>query len=153
MRRRRVLVGLGAGLAAGVAGCSGVSGTAPETPPSGTDPVTLLPPTPDDMTEVRRTELPPGDTGAEAGAVAEFRADPGVRYYVEVLRWPDDAAADDGVSVYTGSDTPWLVYVTNGPFSWAGAAIEGTEETLLDVLGAAEGLSRDYAERMDAIDG
>lgn len=152
MERRRVLVTLGAGLVVGVAGCSGASGSAPSAPDPATDPSDVLPPTPDDMTEIRRTELPPGDTGAEAGALAEFQAEPGERYYTEVLRWPDEGSAEDGVSVYASSERSWSVYVTNGVFSWAGADVGGSEATLLDVMGTADGLTREYAERVDALE-
>lgn len=152
MERRRFLVSLGAGVTMGIAGCSGTSGSAPSAPDSETDPSAVLPPTPEGMTEIRRTDLPPGDTGAEAGALAEFQAEPGERYYTEVLRWPDEQSAEDGVSVYTGGERSWTVYVTNGVFSWAGADVGGTEPVLLDVIGTAEGLTRDYAERTDAIE-
>jgi hypothetical protein len=151
MRRRGVLGAVGVTLAAGLAGCSGASGSAPAAPEPDRDPVTLLPPTPGGMTEVRRTELPPGDTGAVAGAVAEFRAEPGVRYYTEVLRWLSEERASEGVSIYVGGDRAWSVYVTNGRFSWAGASVDGTRATLLDILGSAEGLTRSYVDRTDAI--
>lgn len=152
MDRRWVLRMIGTAAALGFAGCSGASGSAPSAPDPETEPSAVLPPTPDDMTEIRRTSLPPGDTGAEAGALAEFQAEPGERYYTEVLRWPDESSAEDGVSVYAGGERSWSVYVTNGVFSWAGAIVGGSEATMLDVLGSAEGLTRDYAERADALE-
>jgi hypothetical protein len=152
MRRRAFVATCGASLMAGMAGCSGASGSAPSAPDSDTDPTDLLPPTPEDMTEIRRTSLPPGESGAEAGALAEFQAEPGERYYTEVLRWPSADDAEEGQSLYEDSERAWSVYVTNGPFSWAGASVDGTEATLIDILGTAEGLTSDYVQRADVFE-
>lgn len=153
MERRQVLASLVAGVWMGLSGCSGLSGGAPSAPDPATDPVTLLPPTPTDMTEIRRSSFQPADTGAEVGAFAAFETESGDNYETEVLRWPDEDSAVEGVSVYTSDERLWSVYVTNGVFSWAGASGAGTEATVLDVLGTAEGLTRAYAERTDALDG
>ncbi|MFB6111210.1 MAG: hypothetical protein ABEJ35_01605 [Halobacteriaceae archaeon] len=151
MRRRRLLRGAAAGLLVTVTGCTGGTGSAPASPPADSSPLDLLPQTPAEMTQIRRTTLPPGDSGAEAGALVEFQATPGVRYYIEILRWPTAEAAMGGVSLYRGRDRAWIIYVTNGPFSYAGAAVGGDESVLIDVMGAADGLSRRYVERADML--
>lgn len=148
MRRRRLLKALPPLV---VAGCSAATGTRPPAPDPDRDPVTLLPPTPEGMERHHAESIPVGDSGAEAAAFVEFLADVGVRYYVELLRWPTAAAAVDGLRIYTDGDRAWQVFVANGVFSWAGTTVGGDESTLVEIMGRGEGLTPDFVRDADRI--
>lgn len=150
MRRRTLLTGLTAFIAA-TAGCSAATGTRPPAPAPDRDPVTLLPPTPEGMERHHAEPIPVGDSGAEAAAFAEFVAGVGVRYYVELLRWPTATAAADAVTIYVDGDRAWRVFVANGVFSWAGTTVGGDEAPLVTLLGRGVGLTSAYVRRADKI--
>lgn len=149
--RRRTFLGALPTVLGFTAGCSAATGGRPPAPAPDRDPVTLLPPAPEGMERHHAEPIPVGESGAEAAAFAEFLAEVGVRYYVEVLRWPTATEAAAAIELYTDGDRAWEVFVANGVFSWAGTTVGGDESALVSILGGGEGLTPDYVRDADRI--
>lgn len=152
--RRRQYLGVVVGAAAST-GCLGSPATGVVTPDPELSPAALVPPTPPGMSADERVTLDTSDMPAEAGEFVQFTAAAGVRYYVEVLRWPTEAAARSGVDLYRGyrgESSEWRIYVVRGVFSWAGATLGGDVETIVSILGASEWFSPEWVRANDQLE-
>lgn len=57
--------------------------------------------------------------GAEVGVSGTYTNQQEERYDVELLRWPSEKDAENGLQLYRGSDSDWKVRLVLGRFTFA----------------------------------
>lgn len=104
----------------------------PDPPAPETDPKALLPVSPAGWEQTGWDSEAAGMVGAEVGVSGTYTDPEGERYDVELIRWPSENDAEDGLQIYRGSDSDWKVRLALGRFTFAvsGPAI-GPAKTLL----------------------